>query len=195
MVEKSNDEIEVPGFKQIIGGYSDEELRKVLKKRKLYRREAADFAIQEAIKRGIIYSEQDLFGSEFREEPEKFSIFPVIENEKSRVKFRRSIGRSLLILGVMTMIWGGIKIFETQSLEGILIFVFGAAWSFSSFQLMRSVNMKLVWFMFFMSFLFLAYLVKTIISIHSLTTVDLLVMIITIGFIFYAIGFLAKLKD
>ncbi|MBK6285911.1 MAG: hypothetical protein IPF54_27395 [Draconibacterium sp.] len=46
MTEKSNDEAKAPEFKQIISAYSDEELRIVLKKRKLYQKDAADFAIQ-----------------------------------------------------------------------------------------------------------------------------------------------------
>ena len=195
MMEKSNDDMNDPEFKQIIANYSDDEIRRVLKKRKLYQKEAADFATEEAIRRRIIHSEQDLFSSEFREEPEKFSIFPTIENEKARAKFRKSIARSLFILGVLPMIWGAIKIFETQNLEGILIFIFGTAWSFASFRQLHAINMKLIYFMFFLSVLFTAYLIKTIISVHSLTTIDLLVMIITVGFVLYGIGFLGKLKD
>ena len=58
MMEKSNEEYQIPEFKRIIASHTDDELRIVLKKRKLYRIEAADFAIQEAIRRGLIYSEQ-----------------------------------------------------------------------------------------------------------------------------------------
>jgi hypothetical protein len=194
-MEKSNDENAEPEFKRIIAGYTDDELRKVLKKRKLYQKDAADFAIQEAIKRGLIYSEQDLFAVEFKHEPEKFSIFPTIENEKARGKFRKSIARSLLILGILPVVWGGIKIFETQSFEGILIFIFGVAWSFTSFQLMHTVKMKLLYFLFLLLLLLIGYLIKTIISAYSLTTIDVLFIIITVGFVFYGIGFLSKLKD
>jgi hypothetical protein len=91
MMEKSNIENQVPEFIKIIAGYTDDELRKVLKKRKLYQKEAAEFAIQEAIRRGIIYSDQDLFAKEFKDEPDKFSIFPSIENEKTSTKFKTSI--------------------------------------------------------------------------------------------------------
>jgi len=195
MMENSNGDVNVPEFKKIIAGYTDEELRRVLKKRKLYQKEAADFAIQEAMRRGLIFSEQDLFASEFKEEPTGFSLFPTIENEKARGKFKKSIARSLLILGVLSVVWGGIKIFETQDIEGVLIFIFGAAWSFTSFQLMRSNDIKLVYFMFFLLVLLVAYLVKIIITAHSLTTIDVLVMVITVGFVFYGIGFLSKLKD
>jgi len=197
MMEKSNDENQIPEFRQIIAGYTDDELRKVLKKRKLYRKEAADFAIQEAIRRGLIYSEQDLFAKEYKDEPEKFSIFPSIENEKARAKFKKSISRSLLILGILPMVWGGFKIYETQSLEGILMFIFGATWSLTSFQLMRSakLNPKLIYFMFLLAILAFGYLVKIFISSHYINTIDVLISSIAVGFVFYAIGFLGKMKD
>ena len=195
MMEKSNDDMNAPEFKQIIAGYTDDELREVLEKRKLYQKEAADFAIQEAIRRGIIYSEQDLFASEFKYEPEKFSIFPIIENEKVRSKYRKSIARSLLIIGVLQMVWGGIKIFDAQSLEGTIVFVFGAVWSLAFFKLMRSVNLKLVYSTMILFALLVVYLVKIMISANSLTTIDILVTAITLGFVLYGIGFLGKLKD
>lgn len=197
MMEKSNEEYQIPEFKRIIASHTDDELRIVLKKRKLYRIEAADFAIQEAIRRGLIYSEQDLFAKEYKDNPEKFSIFPSIENEKVRRKFKISISRSLFILGALPMVWGGLKIFETLSLEGILIFVFGAAWSLTSFQLMRAakLNPKLIYFMLLLAILTFGYLVKIFISSHFINTIDLLISAIAVGFVFYAIGFLGKLKD
>jgi hypothetical protein len=194
-MEKSSDEIVVPKFREIIANYSDDELRKVLKKRNLYQKEAADFAIQESIRRGLINSEQDLFAKEFQPEPEKFTLFPSIENEKARSKFKKSITRSLLILGILPMVWGGIKIFETQSIEGILIFIFGVAWSLTSFQLMRSVNIKLNYFMFLLLILAVAYLVKLFIFSHYYNTIDIIFTVVAVGFIFYGIGFLSKLKD
>jgi hypothetical protein len=196
MMEKYNDENQNPEFKQIIAGYSDEDIRKVLRKRKYYQKEAADFAIQEAIKRGIIYSEQDLFAAEFNPEPEKFSLFPAIENEKARGKFKKSITRSLIILGALPIVWGGIQIFQTQSLEGILIFIFGVAWSLVSFQLMRLVNIKQVYFMFLLLVLAIAYLVKIFITNpYYLNTFDVLFTVVSVSLVIYGIGFLRKLKD
>ncbi len=196
MTEISNDDTNTPEFMQIIAAYTDNEIRNVLKKRKLYQKDAADFAIQEAIRRGIIYSEQDLFAKEYNYEPEKFSLFPGIENEKARVKFKKSISRSLLILGAIPLVFGGIKIFESQVLEGIIIFVFGVLWTFTSLRLMRgAVDEKLVYLMFLLLVLAVGYIVKIMVSTHSVNTVDVLVTIIGFGFILYGIGFLSKLKD
>jgi hypothetical protein len=194
MTEKSNDDAKAPEFKQIIAAYSDDELRIVLKKRKLYQKDAADFAIQEAIRRGMIYSEQDLFAKEYKHMPDKFSLFPTIENEKIRSKFRKSISRSMLILGAVPMVFGGIKIFESQSIEGILIFVLGATWIFASYQLMRKLDKKLVVLLFILLLFAVAYIVKLIVSSPSLYTIDLLVAVIGIGFVFYGVGFLWKLQ-
>lgn len=197
MMEKSNDENPVPEFKKIIAGYSDDEIRKVLKKRKLYQREAADFAIQEAIRRGIIYSEQDLFAKEYKDEPEKFSIFPNIENEKTSTKFKTSISRSLLILGSLPVVWGVIKILGGHSLEGIFIFIFGAAWSFTSFQLMRlaNPNFKLIIFLFIMAVIAAGYIIRNFVVSKSLTSIDILITAIGLGFVLYAIGFLGSLRN
>lgn len=195
MTEKSNEENNIPEFKRIIANYSDEELRKVLKKRNLYQKEAADFAIGEAIKRGLIFSEQDLFAREFQPEPEKFTLFPAVENEKARAKFRKSITRSLILIGALPMVWGGIMIFKTQSIEGIVLFLFGAVWSIISFQLMRSVNTKLIITLFLMLMLVIAYFVKVFISVSFLKMIDVAFTAIVIGFIAYGIGFLSRLKD
>jgi len=195
MTEKSSEENQVPEFKRIIANYTDEELRKVLKKRKLYQNDAAEFAIEEAIKRGLIFSEQDLFAREFQHEPEKFTLFPAIENEKARKKFMKSIARSLIILGALPMILGGIKIFETQSLEGILIFIFGALWSFISFQLMRSVKLNHIILMYFLLVIAIGYVVKIFVSAGYVKIADILIAAVAVGFVAYGIGFLNKLKD
>lgn len=195
MTEKSNEENQNSEFRQIIATYSDEELRKVLKKRNLYQKEAADFAVGEAIKRGLIYSEQDLFASEFQPEPEKFTLFPTIENDKARAKFKKSITRSLIITGALPLVWGGIMIFKFHSFEGILLLLFGATWSIIAYQLMRSVNEKLINALLFMLILVVAYFVKVFVSVSYLKMIDVLFTAIVIGFIAYGIGFLGRLKN
>ena len=195
MTEKSNEENQNTGFRQIIAGYSDEELRKVLIKRNLYQKEAADFAISEAIKRGLIYSEQDLISKEFHPEQEKFTIFPSIENEKVRAKFRRSITRALIILGGLPLVWGGIMIFKTQSIEGILLFIAGAAWSMISFQLKQKTNVQLIGALYLLLSLAVVYFVKIFVAVNYLKVLDVIFAATVIAFIAYGIGFLNKLKD
>jgi hypothetical protein len=195
MTEKSNGDPSTPEYMAIIGAYTDDEIRQVLKKRKLYQKDAADFAIQEAIRRGIIYSEQDLFSKEYNYEPEKFSLFPTIENQKARAKFKKSIARSLLILGAIPVVLGAIKIFGAQTLEGIALFVFGALWGFSSFQLMMGSNKKLINLLFLLLAVAAVYLVSEMVAYRAINIVDILVAMIGVGFIAYGIGFLSKLES
>ena len=195
MKEKSNIKNADNDFEKIIGSYSDDELRKVLKKRKLYRKEAADFAIQEAIRREIIYSEQDLFASEFKHETEKFSLFPAIENQKAKNKYIRSITRSFIVIGVIPLLLGGIRIFGSMGTEPILMFIWGATWSIVSFRLYQSVNIKLVYLLMFLLVLVSGYMVKVFAMQKSIYTMDILVTVLAVGFIWYLTGFLKKLLN
>lgn len=76
--------------------YSDEHILKILKQRTYYIPEAAQLAIDEALKRGLIKSEQDLLSEAFRVEELKFSWFPKPVNKANGMKISRSIGRSLV---------------------------------------------------------------------------------------------------
>ena len=75
MTKKSIANSNQSDFRSLIPDYNNDELINVLKKRKQYQKEAAEVAIQEAIKRGLIYSEQDLFADEFQDKVNTFSIF------------------------------------------------------------------------------------------------------------------------
>ncbi len=166
MVENSKQKSQEKDYKEIIASHSDVELKNVLKKRKLYRKEAAEFAINEAIRRGIIYSEQDLFAKEFQVEQEKFSIFPTVENEKTKAKYIKSIIRTLIVIGVIPLIYGGIQVFNLQSVESVLIFLFGAAWSISAFQFKRTQNSRLVYFLIFLTVLAIAFLIRYFLGLN-----------------------------
>jgi hypothetical protein len=195
MKEKSNIKNSENDFEKIIGSYSDDELKKVLKKRKLYQKEAADFAIQEAIRREIIYSEQDLFASEFKHETEKFSFFPSIEDQNARNKYIKSITRSFIVIGVIPLLLGGIRIFGSLGIEPILMFIWGASWSIVSFRLYQSLNIKLVYVLMILLVLVSGYMVKVFAMQKSIYSMDILVAVLAVGFIWYLTGFLKKLLN
>ena len=88
-VEKTKKITNKPGFKTLIPEYSDAELIKILKVRDHYQSEAIAIAVEEAIKRGIINSEQDLLAKEFREAP------LLLKNSFSRLLKMISSGKKL----------------------------------------------------------------------------------------------------
>jgi hypothetical protein len=71
MPEKTNAGTQNNDFEQSMSALSDDQLKEVLKKRSLYQEEAVKIAIQEAKKRGIIRSEEELPAPRFRHEPMK----------------------------------------------------------------------------------------------------------------------------
>lgn len=126
-----------PGYEKLIPNYSDEELLNVLKRRSYYTKEAADLAIQEAIKRGIIYSEQDLFSEKFREEKLRYSWFPVPQNTEARVKIQRSIIRSLIGTGLIPLVFGAFQIYRGYGEYAEIYVAFGLLWIILSILLNR----------------------------------------------------------
>lgn len=193
MAELSNNEYPKKDYEQIIASYSDDELSDVLKKRKLYQKEAAEFAVQEAIRRGLIYSEQDLFASEYQHKPERFSIFPTIENERIKNKYVKSILRTFLIIGVIPVVYGGIRIIESLNVEAVLMFLFGATWSIATFQLKKTLNVKTVYLLLVLLVLAVAFLIRYFVLQKSIYSTDVLFSVTALGIIFYLVGFLQKL--
>ena len=142
MKEESIIENTRQGFELKYSDYSDDEILSVLKKRDHYQKAAVEVAVQEAIQRGIINSEQDLLSAEFKVAPMPFTLFPKIENEKSRLKTLKSMGRSLLIMGAVPSIWGALKIYRGHLFEGLGLLILGLIWMSVSFQMMKTASSR-----------------------------------------------------
>lgn len=194
MTGKSNHENNKPDFIDVIPEYSDNEILNILKKRKLYQDAAAKLAVQEALKRGLINSEQDLFAEEFRISPLHFSIFPLVENEKTRNKISKSIARSLIISGLIPTLWGVLKIYESEIMEGLVIFLLGFLWIFLSFLLIRKVNLKMINAQLLIFVAGVVYLLKTILELNSTTFMDFFILAIILLFVLYGLLYIRKLK-
>jgi len=182
-------------FRDSIPEYSDEEILKILIKRKQYQPEAADLAVQEAIRRRLINSEQDLFEEEFQETPASFQLFPFIEKKEIRIKIRKSIARALLIVGVIPFVWGVLKITESNLFEGILLILLGGIWIFAAGQIMSGVVSKMVGLLFVMLFASVAYIVKLFLGMKGLSVMDFAVPVILVLFITYGLLFIKRLRD
>ena len=193
MVKKSI-KINKPGFRSLIPNYSDEEILTILKKRKHYQSEAADLAIQEAIKRGLINSEQDLFSEKFQDNSSKSQLFPEIIDDLHKEKIRKSISRILLIIGVIPVVWGVLEITKSELAEGVLLIILGAVWIYASAQLMKSVQLKMVNLLFVMLAASVVYIVKILLGMKGLIVMDYFIPIILLSLITYGLLFIRRLK-
>jgi hypothetical protein len=134
-------------FRNDIPEYSDEQIIEVLKKRDHYQPEAAKLAIEEAIKRKIIHSEQDLFSEEYKVEELSRSMFPGIEDGSLKHRIRKSIARSLVISGLIPTVYGLVQFNAGQKLSGVHLVLFGLLWIFISAQLIKGYKKVFVLFL------------------------------------------------
>jgi hypothetical protein len=191
---KQSIETNKPDFRSTIPNHSDEEIFAILKKRKQYQPEAANLAIKEAIKRGLINSEQDLFSEKFQENTAKSGLFPIINNDKHKENIRKSISRILLITGAIPVIWGVLEIIKSKLIEGILLVLLGTVWIYASAQLMRSMQIKMVNLLFVMLVASVAYIVKIVLEMKGLTIMDYFIPVVICSLIIYGLLFIRRLK-
>jgi hypothetical protein len=152
-------------------------------------------AIREAVKRGIIHSEQDLFSDEYHVEPVKFSLFPIIEDQENKKKITKSIARVLLICGVVPVVWGIIRLNFGALAEGIVLVIFGAIWIFYSSRIMLKYRKEGVFILFLLLFVSSAYFIKIILlKKGTFIFMDFFIPAVLYLFIVYGLLFLGKLN-
>lgn len=193
MTKKSKENINKPDFTSLIPEYSDDEILSILKKRKHYQKEAADLAVEIAIKRGLINSEQDLFSDSFKDEPLKTSIFPVIYREENKNKIRKSIARTLILLGSLPTVWGILNISEGTIPEGVLLVFLGASWIYASAKLLRSKSLPMLNVLFIILFASVIYNVKLFVEIKNPGAMDFVIPILLSLLVAYGLLFMRKL--
>ncbi len=195
MAGKSKENSSDIDFKKMFESSSDLEIKEVLKKRKHYQEEAANAAINEAINRGLIHSEQDLFAEEYRVEPLRFSLFPNIENEVSRFKLRKSMTRSLLFLGAIMIVWGVWEIYRHNLAEGVGFVLAGIVWNLASFSFFKSVKKLAINLLFTIQGLAAVYAAIKLATYKNLVFMDVFIVVVLFGFVMYGLIYMKKLHD
>lgn len=182
-------------FRKDIPNSSNEQLIDILKKRDHYQQEAAELAIKEAIERGIICSEQDLFAQKYKVEELKTSLFPRIEKGENKQMIRRSIARSLLICGVMPVVYGLVQMNSSSVFEGAAILFFGLFWMASSAQLIRSFQNILVIFLIIESIGGFLYIAGKLLLKGNPVFMDFFIPFMLCMLVLYGLLFLKRCSD
>jgi hypothetical protein len=195
MKENSNTENQSEHFRDVMQRHSDEELVKVLKKRKHYQPEAAKQAVSEAISRGIINSEQDLFSDKFAEIPVKTRLYPEIENPEVRKKVKRSISRSLLLVGVIPLVWSLARWNINTLPVSLMVLSFGLVWIGISTGLLVTKNVRFAYGLLFLMVPGLIFLVRMLLQNRFLLAYEIVVPVVLTVLILYGVGYLHKLRE
>ena len=179
-------------FRKDIPNATNEQLVGILKKRDYYQKEAAQLAIEEAIKRGIIHSEQDLFAEEYKVEEIKTSIFPGIEKTENKQKIRKSIARSLFICGVLPVVFGLVQMNASNVFEGAAILFFGLLWMVSAAQLIKQFQHVLFILLFAESTFGLIYILGKLLMLKSEVFMDYFIPSVLFLLIIYGLLFMKR---
>jgi len=182
-------------FRKDIPDYSDERIIEILKQRNHYLPEAAKLAIEEAIKRRIIFSEQDLFAKEYQVEELKTSLFPKIIKPENQQKIRKSIARSLVICGVIPVVFGLVQSNRGNPVEGSLILLFGLLWIYFSSQLIKGYHKLFVFLLISASTLLLAYIYTKLILAGISAFFDFFLPAALFLLIIYGLLFLKRIYE
>src|SRR6056297_307546 len=195
MQEKSKTETNNSDLQEIFNKHTDEQILEILKKREHYQPEAVDVAVKEAISSKLIHSEQDLFSPEFSPEPLKRKLIPEIHREKNKNRIRKSLGRSLLIAGVLPLIFGFVRYNSGQLFEGIGILVFGLTWMFLSAQIIRKGSKSVIHLLLGIAFASLIYVGYLFADSKSVIFMDAFIIAVLYLLVFYGLFFVRKLVE
>jgi len=190
----SNIENQEENFRKVMQQKTDAELVEILKQRQHYQQEAARQAMLEAIRRGIINTEADLHDSRFSETSGKFKLYPNIENQHVRNKLWRSISRSLIIVGAIPLVWAAVNRYNISETGLVAMVIYGLLWIFLSFRLMQTQNLKLAFGLLILLVPGVVYYVRLMWFKSNFELIQIVIPLVIIGFIFYGVGFLRKLK-
>lgn len=193
LTRKSSENL--PDYRELIPKYSDEELKGVLKRRGHYIPEAAEIAIDEAIKRGLIHSKQDLFAEEYRHKEHKTSWFPVSNNKETRRRIKRSISRSLVICGIIAVAYGLVQINDAKQLEGGVITLFGLVWLLASLQLNKVYKNIWVLVLFIQNLLAGGFIFYSLLQMKTLVFMDFFAAGVLFLLILYGLVYLYKSEN
>lgn len=194
MPVNSNSTEQKTDFAETMTELTNDQLIEVLKKRNLYQQAAAKQAICEAIERGIIHSEEDLLGPEFREKKLKRQLFPEIENEKIRHKIRRSIARGLLLAGSLPAILGVVRLTRGSLTEGIFVLGFTAIWMTAAVWIYRNFSRAALTVLITLAILSVVYALKLLFTPPGNSIMDKFIVVMLYLLISYGLMYLKRLN-
>lgn len=170
---------------------SDDDLVELLQLRELYQEEAVRIAIQEALKKGIISTEEELDLPKFSasQKPSK-SFFPRLEKEIHFQKVFNSLIRVLYLISVIPITLGLLQLVDHQTLIGFLLLSGGLSWVFLSRAVQKHKNDQLPLILLILFFTGLTFVVFKEPITKNFSSTDYIISGIMTGLILYILIYL-----
>lgn len=172
---------------------SQGELVMLLRKRRHYRPEAVEEAVNEALRRGIIRSEEDLLQPAFSEPRGGFSFFPTPDHEAGKEKLLKSLLRGVMIAGVIPIIYGVLKFTIQKYVEGSGLISLGIIWIALAWWVMEKHEKKVMFGQLLLLFFSLIYTLRIMLSFQHLRWSDFLFPFVLYGVLVYFLLYVRRL--
>jgi len=166
---------------------TNDELVTVLKRRKQYQPDAEVMAVNEALRRGLIQSEADLDTPAFSEPRPGFTLFPCPEEKEAADKLFKSLMRSLMIVGLIPVVFGVMKFMFPKHLEGTALISLGILWLAFAWFAMEKRLIRLLYPILVLTLLSMIYAARMLLVIKYLKWSDILIPVVLYMAIFYLI--------
>ncbi len=183
----------VAEFKTKLNSYPNEEIVKILKKRNHYNKTAAQLAVEEAIKRGMIHSEQDLLHEKYRVQPMKGQLFPKVDKLELKVKIIKSLARAFVLVGAIPIVFGVLGILKGEILEPVIILLSGIIWISIALSLMKKRTGQFIQVLIVLAFGSLLYMINHFLKVNGLQILDVVFTSIFYLLLFYGLVFYKSL--
>jgi hypothetical protein len=181
-------------FQERYSGYSDNHIMEILKNHKDYKESAVSAAVQIAIERQLIHSEQDLIAPEFQSvTPSGVKLFPVISNPYHYKKTVASIFRVLFMVGLIPLIFGIMKYAEGKINMTIPALVVSLGWMLLSFLLLRTKRILILIIQFIILIFTISSIAYYLIIQEVFPKIDMVMLAIGSLITIYLILYLKKL--
>ena len=168
--------------------YSDDQLLEVLRNRNNYQGDAVGIAMEIAINRKLIHSEQDLLSLEFNaKKSHPFQLFPQLSSEVQTQKVLKSLFRILYLITLFPLIFGVLKYSEGRVIDAIVYGVIGVLWAVLAIGLEQKQNntRSSILLILFISTIF--YAAWSEVQISKFVRIDWVISVVSISLIMYSL--------
>ena len=177
-----------------ISSLANDELVKLLKSKAQYEPEAVEIAVREAKKRELIQSDDDLNTPAFQlEQTGVRSIFPHMENNQQFRKIFSSLIRLLYLFAILPLLFGVLKLIESQLVFGSLLMVSGLLWLGLSVLLQKQKRSQIPLFLMVLFIVMLGGLLYFKLSLKFIRLPDLLILTVGALIVLYVLTYLRVL--
>ena len=182
------------GFYERYTGFSDQQIKEVLKNHKDYQEKAVNAAVKIAIERELIHSEQDLLAPEYQSQVAVgLSLFPEITIVYQYKKIVASIFRILFFASLVPIIFGVLKYAEGQMNMTFMGIGLGLAWLIITFILFKTRKLIVLFIQIFMLMVVFISLGYRLFHQEIFRVSDIAVLVIGTMMLLYMLLYLKKL--